>query len=112
MLKRHVSEGTHQVFTSVWIAFLDPQSSEIRVVENLVERTDVFWNQGVSDEALQAYIASGEPEGKAGAYAIQGEASTFIEKIEPYRIGNSRIPLGSEISVLLCQRLYFKDTFL
>ena len=52
MLKRHVSEGTHQVFTSVWIAFVDPQSSEIQTIENIIERTDVFWNQSVSDEAL------------------------------------------------------------
>ena len=27
-------------------------------------------------------MASGEPEGKAGAYAIQGLASKFVERIE------------------------------
>ena len=28
------------------------------------------------------YVASGEPEGKAGAYAIQGRAARFIERID------------------------------
>jgi septum formation protein len=35
------------------------------------------------DEAdIEWYVASGEPMGKAGAYAIQGRAARFIERIE------------------------------
>ena len=33
-------------------------------------------------EELEAYVASGEPMDKAGAYAIQGLASKFIDRIE------------------------------
>jgi septum formation protein len=36
----------------------------------------------LTDEEIQQYIASGEPMDKAGAYAIQGLASKFIERIE------------------------------
>jgi septum formation protein len=36
----------------------------------------------LSDEEIQWYIASGEPADKAGAYAIQGLASLFVERIE------------------------------
>jgi len=36
----------------------------------------------LSDEEIQAYIASGEPMDKAGAYAIQGIASRWIPRIE------------------------------
>ena len=34
------------------------------------------------EAALRAYAAGGEPEDKAGAYAIQGKAALFIEGIE------------------------------
>ena len=82
MLMRHVSLGSHQVFTSVWIAFLNAETQEIESIDNVVERTDVHWNKEINEETLRAYIATGEPQGKAGAYAVQGEASTFIERIE------------------------------
>jgi septum formation protein len=36
----------------------------------------------LSDEEISWYLASGEPEGKAGAYAIQGRAARFIDWIE------------------------------
>ena len=35
-----------------------------------------------TDEQIEAYAASGEPMDKAGAYAIQGLASKFIDRIE------------------------------
>ena len=36
----------------------------------------------MSEEEIENYIASGEPFGKAGSYAIQGKASCFITGIE------------------------------
>ena len=36
----------------------------------------------LSDEEIRAYIATGEPMGKAGGYAIQGLASIFIVGID------------------------------
>lgn len=36
----------------------------------------------LSDAEIGWYIESGEPEGKAGAYAIQGRAARFIDRIE------------------------------
>jgi septum formation protein len=36
----------------------------------------------LTPEEIDAYVASGEPMDKAGAYAIQGLASKFIERIE------------------------------
>jgi septum formation protein len=43
--------------------------------------TTVVTMQEISDEEIQAYIASGEPMDKAGAYAIQGIASRWIPRI-------------------------------
>jgi len=36
------------------------------------------WTEG----DIAAYVATGEPMDKAGAYAIQGGASKFVERIE------------------------------
>lgn len=36
----------------------------------------------LTDDEIQWYVATGEPEGKAGGYAIQGRASRFIDWIE------------------------------
>ena len=36
----------------------------------------------LTDEQIRAYIASGEYEGKAGAYAIQGRGALLAERID------------------------------
>ena len=46
-----------------------------------VEQTKVFFRP-VTDREIEAYIATGEPMDKAGAYGYQGLASLFVEKIE------------------------------
>jgi septum formation protein len=40
------------------------------------------WFAPLTDREIEDYVASGEPMDKAGAYAIQGLASKFIEKVE------------------------------
>ena len=42
---------------------------------------------------IRAYVASGEPFGKAGAYAIQSEAARWIERIEGSYSGIMGLPL-------------------
>lgn len=40
------------------------------------------WFTGMTPREISAYIETGEPMDKAGAYAIQGLASKFVERIE------------------------------
>jgi septum formation protein len=40
------------------------------------------WFAAMSEDQIRAYVASGEPMDKAGAYAIQGLASKFVERID------------------------------
>lgn len=40
------------------------------------------WFAQMSDMEIERYVASGEPMDKAGAYAIQGLGSKFIERID------------------------------
>ena len=43
--------------------------------------TKVFFAP-LSEELVERYLDSGEPEGKAGAYAVQGRAAVFIRRLE------------------------------
>jgi septum formation protein len=44
--------------------------------------TTTVWFEPIGEAELLAYVATGEPFDKAGAYAIQGYASRFVRKIE------------------------------
>jgi len=45
------------------------------------EQTHVYFRE-LSERVIARYIETGEPFGKAGAYAIQGYAASFVEKID------------------------------
>jgi septum formation protein len=64
----------HHVFTGVAVCRLG-------VTRDAVEVTAVDVAT-LSGEEIDWYVASGEPMGKAGAYAIQGLASRFVSRIE------------------------------
>ncbi|MFT4290670.1 Maf family protein [Enterobacter sp.] len=70
---RKMSGQTHQVMTAVALA--DSQD----VLDCLVV-TDVTFRV-LTDDEIAAYIASGEPMDKAGAYGIQGLGGCFVRKI-------------------------------
>lgn len=70
---RQLSGHTHQVMTAVALA--DRQ----RVLERLVV-TDVTFKV-LAEREIAAYIASGEPMDKAGAYGIQGVGGCFVRRI-------------------------------
>ncbi len=69
MLKA-LSARTHRVHTGV--AVIGPEKSESLVVTSLV----TF--EPVSDAILDWYIGTGEWQGKAGSYAIQGLGGTLV----------------------------------
>lgn len=54
----------------------------------------------LDDSAIAAYVASGEPFGKAGAYAIQGRAAAFISHIEGSYSGVMGLPLCETAGLL------------
>jgi septum formation protein len=71
---RILSGGIHQVVTAVVVRRGPHERSE--VVTTRVRFLPL------SEAELEWYVDSGEPEGKAGAYAIQGLAARFIDWIE------------------------------
>ena len=70
--------NTHQVYTGVTLIEIQ---SGTRKVTTFSERTDVIMYP-MTDEENKAYIATGEPMDKAGAYGIQGRAAIYIKKID------------------------------
>jgi septum formation protein len=71
---RMLSGRTHRVITG--IALVTAESTDVAA-----EITAVSFLP-LSDEEIAAYIATGEPMDKAGAYAIQGRAARWIPRIE------------------------------
>lgn len=71
-----LSGRRHRVFGGVVLLVPAPGGGEPRVVERLV-RTDVTFKP-LSHEEVADYLASGEWQGKAGGYAIQGRAGAFV----------------------------------
>jgi septum formation protein len=91
-----LSGRTHQVLTAVAIA------TSTGVTEAL-SRTDVTMRPIASDEAA-AYWETGEPQGKAGSYAIQGRGAAFIEHISGSYSGVMGLPLFETAQLLQALR--------
>ena len=71
-----LSGREHEVFTGVCVLDAKTGESETRSV-----RTGVTFRE-ISPEEIDAYIATGEPMDKAGAYAIQGGAGAFVSALD------------------------------
>ncbi len=76
-----LQDGTHQVYTGVTLIVLGKgQEKRGREVITFHERTDVHMYP-MTSEQIAAYVATGEPIDKAGAYAIQGKCAVYIKGI-------------------------------
>lgn len=80
-----LSGRTHQVMTAVCLR--DSKRHEVVVV-----RSEVTFRELTAPE-IAAYWQSGEPEGKAGAYAIQGLGATFVSDMKGSYTGIVGLPL-------------------
>ncbi len=66
----------HRVITGV--AVVDAASGR----EVIGHEETAVWIRSLEADEIQRYVASGEPDDKAGAYAIQGLGSLLVERIE------------------------------
>ena len=89
---RLLSGRTHRVITGVALA-------TAKGVEVAAEVTGVQFLT-LSDEEIAAYIATGEPMDKAGAYGIQGFAAKWIPRIEGCYFNVVGLPLALVATML------------
>jgi septum formation protein len=89
---QQLSGQTHRVLTAVAV-----QSGRKRV-----QAVSESWVRFAPMSAVQikAYVASGEPMGKAGAYGVQGRAASHIEQIRGSYSGIMGLPLFETATLL------------
>jgi septum formation protein len=90
---RLLSGRTHRVYSS--ICLVTPKDA---LRERLVETRVRF--KRLSRDEMERYLASGEWRGKAGGYAIQGLAGTFVVKLVGSYTNVVGLPLYETVSLL------------
>jgi septum formation protein len=82
---RRLSGRTHRVVTVVWLVSAAREAQAVSLSEVTFGELD--------DATLDAYLAGGEWQGKAGAYGIQGAAQAFIAHLAGSHSGVMGLPL-------------------
>ena len=98
---RRLSGRSHTVITAVAVAWQGRLESE-------VEEVDVTFHP-MSDAEIDAYIRTGEPMDKAGAYGIQGFGATIVERVDGDYFAVMGLPLQRLIRII--RRLGLRYTF-
>ena len=89
---RRLSGRRHQVLSAV--ALVDATREAQAMVATEVEFAEL------SDAEIERYVATGEPMGKAGAYAIQGRAEAFVRHLSGSYSGVVGLPLHDTMKLL------------
>jgi septum formation protein len=93
-----LSGQTHRVLTSVAMGTLSKSGKPLKT-EQALSVSNVRFTQ-LTRTQIQTYVASGEPMGKAGAYAVQGRAAAYIEHISGSYSGIMGLPMFETAQLL------------
>ncbi len=91
---RSMSGTTHTVTTGVTVVDCIRDTSRSRVT-----RTQVTF-RSLSLEAIDRYVATGEPIGKAGAYALQGSGAILVARIDGEYSNVYGLPIATFVDLL------------
>ncbi len=87
-----LSGRTHRVLTAVAVQHGGRRLEALSVSEVCFDR--------LTPAQISAYVSSGEPLGKAGAYAVQGRAQAFIRTLRGSYTGIMGLPLFETAQLL------------
>lgn len=89
---RQLSGARHRVLSAVALGL--PGQVQLAVTQTQVQFT------ALAPRDIAAYVASGEPFGKAGAYAIQGRGGAFVQRVHGSVSGVVGLPLAETRALL------------
>ena len=89
---RQLAGATHQVITAVALAFEQQLMVKLSI-------TDVVFRP-LSEAEINAYWLTGEPQDKAGSYAIQGLGAVFVQQIRGSYTGVVGLPIEQTVELL------------
>jgi septum formation protein len=93
-LLSRLSGRTHTVWTGVAVAATGEGRPRVASVASSVTL------RPAAEPELRAYVASGEPLDKAGAYALQGEGRRFVSRVEGSESNVIGLPLDEALALL------------
>ena len=76
---KQFSGDTHAVYTGVTLFYVDENGRQCHYTFHEETLVDVA---AMTDKEIEDYVATGEPDDKAGAYGIQGQFAIYIEGIK------------------------------
>jgi septum formation protein len=89
---RKLSGRAHQVISAVSLVSPSREAQAVSISQVAFAELD--------DAAIERYVATGEPMGKAGAYAIQGYAEVFVSRLDGSYSGVMGLPLHETARLL------------
>ena len=92
-----LSDCTHEVYSSICV-FHEDLSETVTQVSSVTFRK-------ITQAEIISYWDSGEPQDKAGAYAIQGQAAEFISRLSGSYSGVMGLPLYELMQILTKNRV-------
>ena len=87
-----LSGRVHEVVSTIWLVTRKGEWSDTSLSRVTMPNLD--------QPTIAAYIATGEPFGKAGAYAIQGRAAAFVARLDGSHSGVMGLPLHETAQLL------------
>jgi len=89
------------VYTGCACIFVQAAGSSYETLEVCFHSKSDVWMHDFPDEVLRAYVNTGEPMDKAGAYAIQGTGAFLIKNVQGSWTNIVGLPLDELVQVLL-----------
>lgn len=98
---QQMSDTEHQVWTAVQVSFLHQEKQHFVLMnfERKLVKTLVSFIK-LNDSMMTAYWQTGEPQDKAGGYAIQGQGASWVKSIHGSYSNVVGLPLVETIELL------------
>lgn len=92
-----LSDKVHEVYTGIAVIVLEQGLVKAPVTKSVVSKVRF---RRLEPAEIRAYVEGGEPMDKAGAYALQGGASAFVQSVEGCYTNIIGLPMPDLVAML------------